>query len=316
MKKSLFLLVPLFSLSLMSCAQERSFMLVPSGAPTVPLYGAIIEGNVETTTNTTSIPGQLLTGNYNYIVFDSVNAQAVLNKEGSNAKYSFARMLTGGNFHLLGFGKENHQLPTNDDYIIGFNEQATPGKMFRKIFTDRTDAFNENKDGVQAVKTVLETLTPEYTTASGQKIDWALVADPVCSALKAQFNKKGITGIKDIDLQAKFKETVPGWEKDYICQAALFVNKDYREHNFSAHQEFMSTLNTNIDGLFTNLEGALTKISETFTTEEEITNHFGVGLQPIRLAQGQDSAKNGLGIIPSSEVFTVQDIELFTSLLK
>lgn len=330
MKKQI-LIFPFLCMSLFSCNNTNNEnneekkdvlptndILMPLGAPALPLYQAILDNRVQgvDTQNTKNIPGQLLLDNYNYIVFDSTQAQPKLESEGANAKYEFVRMLTGGNFHLLGFGKTEDDRPSDTDYIIGFNEQAVPGKMFRKVFSERTKAFDENKDGVGAVKTTLETMNADYNLANGQKVDWALVAEPVCTAIKGLLGKKGITGILDINLQTEFSSSVEGWDKPYICQAGLFVNKAYKAAHLDQHNDLLNKISTAINNVFTDLDGVMSTISEKYTTNEAFTGAFGFAAAQVMPAQGTNSSKNGLGIVPNNVTYTVEDIHTFNNLLK
>ena len=121
-KKSSVLICLLGSMALTSCSSEldnnggnnsddtstyKPTLITPTGAPTLPAYKAMISENIDVISpaENTAIPAYLSSGNADFVIFDAGNAQKILNKAGSEAKFEFVKMLTGGNFHLLGFNK-------------------------------------------------------------------------------------------------------------------------------------------------------------------------------------------------------------------
>ena len=64
-------------------------LITPTGAPTLPAYKVMLSDKVNVTspTDNTAIPGYLSSGNADFIIFDSTNAQKILNKAGENAKF-------------------------------------------------------------------------------------------------------------------------------------------------------------------------------------------------------------------------------------
>ena len=143
LKRSSALIFLLGAVALSGCGEpaEQSddyipTLITPTGAPTLPAYKAMISEDVKviSPTDNTSIPSYLSKGDADFVIFDAGNAQKVLNKAGDNAKFEFVKMLTGGNFHLLGFNKTENDVPSQDDMIFGFMEQSTPGILFRNIY--------------------------------------------------------------------------------------------------------------------------------------------------------------------------------------
>lgn len=318
MKKSL-LMLPVAAFLLAGCSgnnqkEEQEVVdtsknvLCPAGAPTLTLVDLIVNDRVEVTQNTTDIPGQFAKGDYAYIVFDSTNATKLLAKQGENAKYEFTKMLTGGNFHLFGFDKTTEDTPKDEDNIIGFNEAATPGKLVKNIYPE-VKTFDQNFDGVTQVRDTLLALTPE-----SEKPDWAVIADPVATAVGNQLKNKGISYI-DINLQTEFANKNEAWDKDYICQAGLFVNKEYKAKNPKSVEQTLSTINGTIDKIFSNLEEIESTITKHYADAKAQTDALGYAFAAVKGAQGPNSTKNGVGVVPNNVTFTVEDINNFNTIL-
>lgn len=292
-------------------------LITPTGAPTLPAYKLLLSDKVKTESpsDNTAIPGYLSSGNADLVIFDSTNAQKVLNKAGENAKFEFEQMLTGGNFHLLGFGKSEDEVPTNDDYILGFMSQSTPGILFRNIYGNDM-VFDQAFNAVNQVQQTLLTMNSEYKLSSGQKIDWAVIAEPANTALQGKLKQNGVQNILDINLNTAFKEkNSEKWNKDYICQAGIFVNKEFKEKHPKVYESTMDLLNDGVNALFTNLDGAYSEMtSGEYSDVSKFTAKFGFSSAVIKNVQGENSAKNGFGVVPTNVKFTVEDINTFNQL--
>lgn len=290
-------------------------LISPTGAPTLPAYKLLLSEKVEanTVTDATTIPAYFSSGNSDFIIFDSTNAQKLLNKAGENAKYEFVQMLTGGNFHLLGFDKTEEDVPANDDTIYGFMSQSTPGILFRNIYGSDM-VFDQAFNGIAELQTSL--LTMKNYEIAGTKIDWAVVAEPANTALQSKLKANGNTNILDINLNAAFKEKHKDeWNKDYICQAGLFVKKEFKEEHPEVYESTISLLQEGINALFTDLDSAFNEMtSGELSDANKFQAKFGFNSGVIKGVQGTNSSKNGFGVVPNDVKFTVGDINKFNSL--
>lgn len=290
-------------------------LITPTGAPTLPAYKAMISEDVKviSPTDNTSIPGYLSSGDADFVIFDAGNAQKVLNKAGENAKFEFVKMLTGGNFHLLGFNKTENDVPSQDDMIFGFMEKSTPGILFRNIYGSDLK-FRQNFDAIGDLQTSL--LTMKDYQINGTTIDWAIVAEPANTALQAKLKANGNTNILDINLNSAFKaKNSDKWSKNYIVQAGLFVNKEFKANHAEAYETTMALINDGIERLFTDLDGAYNEMtSGDYADATVFQNKFGFNPSVIKNVQGTNSTKNGFGVVPNDVTFTVEEINLFNSL--
>ncbi len=322
-KKGSILICLLGAVALTGCSNELQAsdkpyvptLITPTGAPTLPAYKAMISEdiNVLSPTDNTAIPAYLSSGDADFVIFDAGNAQKILNKAGENAKFEFVKMLTGGNFHLLGFNKTENDVPNNDDIIFGFMEQSTPGVLFRNIY-GADFKFDQSFDSIANLQSSL--LTMKNYQINGETIDWAVVAEPANTALQGKLKAAGNTNILDINLNSAFKEkNKDKWNKDYIVQAGLFVNKEFKSKHQDVYESTISLINSGIDKLFTDLNGAYTEMtSGEYSDATKFQNKFGFNPAVIKNVQGENSSKNGFGVVPNNVTFTVDDINSFTFL--
>lgn len=329
-KKSSVLICLLGSMALTSCSSEldnnggnnsddtstyKPTLITPTGAPTLPAYKAMISENIDVISpaENTAIPAYLSSGNADFVIFDAGNAQKILNKAGSEAKFEFVKMLTGGNFHLLGFNKTSEDVPSDDDVIYGFMETSTPGILFRNIYGSDLK-FDLGFDSIASLQTSL--LTMKDYKINGATIDWAVVAEPANTALQAKLKANGNTNILDINLNSAFKEkNSQKWNKDYIVQAGLFVNKEFKQKYSAIYDSTIKLINNGIDTLFTDLDSAYNEMtSGEYQDATAFQKKFGFAPTVIKNVQGTNSEKNGFGVVPNNVTFTVDDINLFNSL--
>ncbi len=329
-KKGSVLICLLGSMALTSCSSEldnnggnnsddtstyKPTLITPTGAPTLPAYKAMISENIDVISpaENTAIPAYLSSGNADFVIFDAGNAQKILNKAGSEAKFEFVKMLTGGNFHLLGFNKTSEDVPSDDDVIYGFMETSTPGILFRNIYGSDIK-FDLGFDSIASLQTSL--LTMKDYKINGATIDWAVVAEPANTALQAKLKANGNTNILDINLNSAFKaKNSQNRNKDYIVQAGLFVNKEFKKKYSTIYDSTIKLINDGIDTLFTDLDSAYNEMtSGEYKDTTAFQKKFGFAPTVIKNVQGTNSEKNGFGVVPNNVTFTVDDINIFNSL--
>ena len=304
-KKLLILGATIFALS--SCASRETIhnqtldytMLMPSGAPTLPLYYEILKEEVEVTTTPTDIPVQFNTSEYDYLVFDSTKATNFTNKD--DAKYSFKMMLTGGNFHVLGFDKEKDSVPQEGEYILSFQKDSTSDKAFKNVFGDIIPATNYF-DAINVLQTHLTTMDGNFEI-SGTKIDWTVVSEPQRTNLMNIWAKNGIDTSKiiDIDLQKAFKEHNPTYEFDYIPQAALYVNKEYEAEHPEQVEKLITRVQESVTNVIENPNDVAKAIEESEIGTDTTAQTAQFGFTTEIMKEVQKDGKNGFGIVPSKD---------------
>lgn len=311
--KNRFLAIFACSFLLVGCSstsEPENFLLMPSGAPTLALYEEVALNNeVIVTTNTNEVKDNFVANNYKYLIFDCINGITFQNQNKSN--YEFVSLLTGGNFHLIGINKTLDDVPTNDDYIVGFgNESLIPNKVYTKLYQDAP--MDNLFASVTDLSSYLKSIDAEGKV-NNQQIDWIFIAQPSLFSLRSSnsnFDNLVKNGV-DINIKDKFKEL---YNVDYIPQAGLFVNKTYKEN----HQDEVAAFKNKVDQMLADALNNPTKVKETMHSysEDLQTQAARYGFNENIMFNLQNNDANQFGIVDPAVNFTIDDINSFLNILK
>lgn len=292
-------------------------VVMPKGAPTLSAYELINHKEVTVMDNASNIPTFFSSASYPFIVFDSVKGLNLIEKAGENAHYEFDMMLTGGNFHLFAFNKNESELEnltiTDEDYILGFQKSGTPDLLFRTIYSGVTECDTYLND-ISSLKDKLLGMSEDYRV-DRNVVDYAIVAEPAATAIKTQLTKKGLK-VADINLQKEYRNKFSNeWDKDFIPQAGLFVRKDIKTKYPDYYSQIKASFYSSITNVLTDPKNVKTSIESVFPDVQDQNSNYGFASNMITLVQGEDGKKNGFGIVPKDVNFTINDIKLFNSSL-
>ncbi len=304
----------------------KKFLLTPVGAPTLAIYDEVSKNKeVETTSTTTEVSSALLTNDYKYLIFDAITAQNLIKTKKSN--YTFLKLLTGGNFHLIGINKNKDDLPTKEDYIIGFgSENNIPVKAFRKLYSE---AVNDNDNEIKTFDEMASNITDLSTLikamdSSGKigenKIDWIFIAQPALFTLLSAKTSDGeflpfkSLATVDIDIRNTFKEK---FNSDYIPQAGLFVNNYYYDENKEEVATFSSKVDQYLNDAIYDSSKVVDSINSYSNDLNEQKARFGYNSKVINALQGQKEGKylNQFGIVDPKSNYTLDKMDEFVKLL-
>ena len=187
---------------------------VPAGAPAVAFYRHLQadDGKLEINADASNVVGYLSANSGKDIVVAPTNAgiMAIKNK---NAPYTIAATLTFGNFYLAATGNDANGTLDNDDYVIAFQQNNVPDKIFRSVYPSLSNV-HYLAAASDAQKALISGIDESNDNAS---VDYVLIAEPAFSAAKS----KKATISQYADIQAQFKAAHNGLE---ITQASLFVS--------------------------------------------------------------------------------------------
>lgn len=304
--KSFILLFAINSFLLTSCYASTSnlneklnySLLVPNGAPSLPLYYEILkEDNVNTTSNPSGIPSELNKGEIDFIVFDSTKATPLL-KKSDNPLYEFSMMLTGGSFHLLGFNKTSDSTPTNNDVVYSFQESGTADLLFKYIYLNDSLSFDITyMNSISDLQYALLNMDENYSI-DGNILDWAVVSEPQLTNLMNKWAENGIntSNIIDYNLSTQFKIKNNTWDFNYIPQAALYVKKEFKENNSELYDKIITRIDSSVTTAIENPELIASSMNEFYEEEEQVSIF---GYSSTTLLNVQQNKKNGFGIVPT-----------------
>ena len=223
-KKILFLTALLAFGSLAGCAKPSKndsengvddyalSIISPSGAPTIAFYDHVKEGVLTTNSVPANVGAQLQNDQYDAVVFDFYNGLKSI--KNNNGDYKLARIITGGNFYLVGINKTTK--PTKDDYIVSFGKDLLPDLVYKSIYGQEISSNTKYVNGVQDIGGIMQSGLHQ-----GNQVDYVLVAQPVLfaqmssSPIKEQLHV--IDSLRDLWEEKTGQVAIP--------QAGLFINQ-------------------------------------------------------------------------------------------
>lgn len=271
-------------------------LLSPAGAPTFSIYSKILDDSSSVTTTPTDIPVQLQNSKseYDYIVFDSINALKFI--KNGKSDYKFLGLLTSGNFHLVGFNKKEGDKPKKGDYIISFNQGLVTDEVLKYIEPSLYEEDNPEKihylNGVSSVAQQLKT-----GKDNNNDIDWALIAQPALySVMNANNNDDNANNdIYDyINCTDKIKE-ITNNKFDFIPQAGLFVKNSYFNEKKINVEGFLTSTKENMNVMLSAPSVFLDAITKTGLNDSQLITKFGVNPKLAATVLQKDNA-NQIGI--------------------
>lgn len=297
------LFLTLLSLALTACApgggssqtQPLDIKFIsPSGAPSIIFYEEALNGTLETNSTPQLVGAQLQKDEYTGVVFDFYNGlKSIKNNE---ADYKLARIITGGNFYLVGIDKTS--APTKDDYIVSFGQNLLPDLVYRSIYGDEIANVTHYVAGVADAGAVLEAGLHE-----GNEVDYVLVAQPVL------FSKMNTSPIKDrLSVVASLRDL---WKEktgqDAIPQAGLFINQTQYANHEQQVEDYLESLE---DSIMTCIEDPSTMKQKIEQIGDADAQKAMFGFTGAVAFNVQKDNANGFALVSTEESETI-DIQAF-----
>ncbi|MCR5349313.1 MAG: hypothetical protein K6E59_06900 [Bacilli bacterium] len=256
-------------------------MATPSGAPAVAFYKYVANPNATIEVN--AVPKNVL----GYISASSGKDIVVAPTHGgikaiqAGAPFKIAATLTFGNFYLASTGNDDNGVLDADDYVVAFQENDVPGKVFKYCYSDLTNVHYLAGDKAAAdAATCLA--TGKNAADDNASVDYVFLAEP---ALSTVMGKKP-TVKQYASIQDKFAEVSGGLS---LTQASLFVsdNADKTKVN-----EFLSNLSADVASFLkdpTVIDPYVESLSET-----EFASKFNASVANLK-ALTSNGNRMGLG---------------------
>lgn len=297
------LTITLFSLALAACAPSGGSsqttpldikFISPSGAPSIIFYEEALNGKLETNSTPSIVGAQLQKDEHTGVVFDFYNGLKSIKT--NNADYKLARIITGGNFYLVGIN--NTDAPTKDDYIVSFGQGLLPDLVYRSIYGDEIADATHYVPGVGDAGAVLEAGLHE-----GNQVDYVLVAQPVL------FSKMSTSSIKDsLTVVASLRDL---WKdktgQDAIPQAGLFINQTQYKNHSQQIDDYLESLE---DSVMTCIEDPTTMKQKIEEVGDADAQKAMFGFTSAVAFNVQKDNANGFALVSTEEADTI-DIDAF-----
>ena len=293
-KKLIFL--PLIGLMLSSCGDKplnEIKVITPSGAPALAFYNQGLNPNLTIDSTPTNVAAQLQKNEYDVVIFDSINGLKSL-KKNNNTNYALGRIITGGNFFLVGINKETDSetgkipMPKEGDKIVSFGEKLIPDLVYNKLASDYWHIDNKPTylNSVSDTRAVLT--TGKY---GADTIDYVFTAEPVLTTI---MNKKDAETYGKIQIVSNIKED---WKaltgQDALSQAGIFVKKDALEAKKDEIKDFVEQLDKRLDNIVNHPEIVKAEL-DMFGTTNEQASRFGFNSNVIYEIQKDNQNKIGM----------------------
>lgn len=299
MKKQLFAL-SITALLLMGCSRNKEHKLslsvvAPSGAPALGLYKFVNDTNLEINADPTNLVAYMSSGSKDVIVLPT-NAGVQAIKKGAN--YQIASTITFGNFYLASTGNDANERLGEGDYVVLFQQNNVPDKLFRFVYMDLVSALdihyvNAASDAAACI------VTGKNASDDNHPVDYVLIAEPALSTALSKNPKAS----EYANLQTLYKEKT---DNKPITQASIFVKKDLERNKVKS---LLNDVKDDINELVNNSE----VLDEYLKDIDELTlaSKFGGNLEKLKTMM-KNQNRVGLGYLDAYE--NKESIDSFLSL--
>lgn len=243
--KKLSLMVLLLTLgSLAACSSPSSSddpfsslkIVSPAGAPALGLFKHVTQSNVEVLGSADNIASYFSPASDKDVIFAPTNlvASKIMT---AGAPYKLAANITFGNFYLCATGNDDNNTLDNDDYVVLFQQNGLPHKLFSFIYGNEFShlAFvDAGGDAASIAKTGKD--------GNNNDVDYVLVPQPALTGVLS-YNPNAS---QYSSLQDDFKTKTGGKE---ITQASVFIRNSTPK---SLADAFLTALENDINELKAN----------------------------------------------------------------
>ena len=276
MKAKLLILLATSSMTLVGCnkAQPELSIMTPTGAPALAFYNHVTDAKFETNSVPNNILTEMVGASKDVVVLPTnVGVKAIVSQ---NVQYKIAATITFGNFHVAATGHDDDGVMGADDYIVLFQKNNVPDKLFHAVYGNSLDAGLHYVDDVSwAAKCLIQ--GKDVTTETKDPVDYVLIAEPAFTSAKAQ--KATITEYANI--QEKYKEV----QTADIFQASVFIK------NGVDATSFLENLKGEVEAVIANGDLIVEKTSSL--SAEDAQTRLGVAPQ---VAANVTKNGNGMGL--------------------
>ena len=256
----------------------------PTGAPAAALYkfiGQSLDDNnpmVDINAVASNVIAHLIPNSSKDIVIAPTNAgvNAIMKK---NAPFKIAATITFGNFYLAATGNDENKTLDPDDYVVAFQQNNVPDKIFRYVYENLTNVHYvpEASDAAKVL------ISGKNETDDNHSVDYVLVAEPAMTPALS----KNESAYQYASMSEEYAKKSDGKS---IMQASVFVNANSDADKIDA---FLDELEKDINAFLANPS----VIDEQVLTlgEDVMKSKIGVPSTAVLKAVTQKGNRMGLG---------------------
>ncbi|MCR4879936.1 MAG: hypothetical protein K5906_03150 [Bacilli bacterium] len=260
--------------SLVGCSNSTKYdglnIVSPSGAPALALYDVYDNKNIEINGDATAVAAYMSNDSAKDIIIAPTNLVASKVMK-ANAPFKLAAVITFGNFYLASTGLDDNDAFDKDDYIVLFQQNSLPDKLFKFVYGD--DFTNIHY--VSSAKDASVCLQSGKNDADkGTSVDYVLVPQPALTPAlkKAKENRSDVADkIKVIkNIQSDYASKT---DNAPLTQASIFVKNTTEESKINKINAFLADINTKINNILKDQSDLDAKLGGLENTD--LANLFG-----------------------------------------
>lgn len=285
MKKLMILAtIPLVLCGCRSDKYKGLSFIVPTGAPAIAMSAfADLEG-FETTTDPSTIVPLLANGKYDVAVLPTNVGVTAINVK--KVPYKMLCTITFGNLYVASTGKDEDGVMGADDYIVSFQENAVPDKIFKYVYgTEFNSALHYVSSAADAAKCLK---TGKNLADDSKDVDYVFLAEPALTKVLETTPTASVYS----NLQELYKTKSDGL---MLTQASVFVKNTLEDSvvKNAIYKTIESSVNQTIKRP-NKIESNMSKVDDPATI-------FGVEPE-YAVKTAKDGNKMGLGCKLASDI--------------
>ena len=258
--------------------------IVPTGAPAIAMAEFSNLGGFETTTDPSTIVPLLANGQYDVAVLPTNVGVTAINAK--KVPYKMLCTITFGNLYVASTGKDTDGVMGADDYIVSFQQNAVPDKLFHYVYGNELDsALHYVSSAADAAKCLK---TGKNATDDSKDVDYVLLAEPALTKVLETTSTASIYA----DIQQLYKSKSNNL---LLTQASVFVKNTLDSKNVK--ESFYPLISSSINQLINNPDDIATKMAKV--DQPQVT--FGVEPE-YAVKTAKNGNKMGLGCKLASEI--------------
>lgn len=186
--------------------------VTPTGAPAIAMSGFCDLDGFETNNDPSNIIPMMVNGQVDVAVLPTnVGVNAIKRPD---VKFKMLATITFGNFYIAATGNDNDDVMDEDDYIVSFQQNAVPDKVFHYIYGNTYDSAVHYVGSNALAATCL--MSGKNASDDNKDVDYVVIAEP---ALTTILNKNPARSLYK-SLTEEYKTKSGGL---LLAQASVFV---------------------------------------------------------------------------------------------
>ena len=285
MKKLMILaIIPMVLCGCRSDKYKGLSFIVPTGAPAIAMSAFSDLEGFETTTDPSTIVPLLANGKYDVAVLPTNVGVTAINVK--KVPYKMLCTITFGNLYVASTGKDEDGVMGADDYIVSFQENAVPDKIFKYVYgTELNSALHYVSSAADAAKCLK---TGKNLADDSKDVDYVFLAEPALTKVLETTPTASVYS----NLQELYKTKSDGL---MLTQASVFLKNTLEDS--VVKDAIYKTIESSVNQMIkrpNKIESNMSKVDDPATI-------FGVEPE-YAVKTAKDGNKMGLGCKLASDI--------------